>query len=86
MLSALDRSTLKVDGFALAQKVNGLISIPEASGRTIRWRISDTVAVKEFQHWSSQNPRHWRAFIWTRNAVGRRQIEQAAQATARSTR
>jgi hypothetical protein len=85
MLAAWNRSMLKVDGFALAQQVNGLADVPEASGRTIRWRLSDTVAVKEFQHWSSQEPRYWRAFIWTRNAAGQREIEQAAQATARST-
>jgi hypothetical protein len=86
MVSAWDRCTLKVDSFALAQGINGLTDIPEASGRTVRWRVSDTVAVREFLHWSSQEPRYLRAFIWTRNAAGRRQIEQAAQAAARSSR
>jgi hypothetical protein len=42
-------------------------------------RSSDTVAVQEFRHWSSQEPRRWRAFIWTRcREAGQRQIEQAA--------
>jgi hypothetical protein len=82
MVAAWDRTPLKVDGFALAQQIGGLTDIPEASGPTTRWRVSDTVAVQEFRHWSSQEPiRRWRAFIWTRGADGRRQVEQAAQAT-----
>jgi hypothetical protein len=87
MLSAWDRCTnLKADTFALAQQLSGLTTVPEASGQTVRWRISDTIAVNEFRHWSSQNPRYWRAFIWTRNADGQRRVEQAAHAVTRSTR
>lgn len=87
MLSAWNRCTsLTIDAFALAQQLSGLTTVPEASGPTTRWRISDTVAVHEFRHWSSQNPRYWRAFIWTRTADGQRQIEQAALTAARSAR
>ena len=32
------------------ERINGLTDIPEASGQTIRWRISDTIAVEEFQY------------------------------------
>jgi hypothetical protein len=78
MVSTWDRITLEVDSFALAQQLGGLAYIPEASGRTIRWRVSDTVAVQEFRQWSSQEPRRWRAFIWSRGEAGQRQIEQAA--------
>lgn len=81
MVAAWDRTTLKVDGYALAQRISGLTSIPEASGPTTRWRVSGTVAVQEFRHWSSQDPtRRWRAFIWTRGTDGRHQVEHATQA------
>jgi hypothetical protein len=85
MVAAWDRTPLKlkVDGFALARQVDGLTDIPEASGPTIRWRVSDTIAVQEFRNWSSQEPtRRWRAFIWTRGADGQRQIEQATSSSA----
>jgi hypothetical protein len=69
MVAAWDRTPLTVDGFDLAQQIGGLTDISEASGPTARWRVSDTVAVQEFRHWSSQEPTHrWRAFIWTHRA------------------
>jgi hypothetical protein len=83
MVAAWDRTPLKlkIDGYALAQRISGLTSIPEASGPTVRWRASDTVAVQEFRQWSSQEPtRRWRAFIWTRGTDGRHQVEHSAQA------
>ncbi|MFF3411404.1 hypothetical protein ACFYW8_35505 [Streptomyces sp. NPDC002742] len=73
-----DRSTAEVDSFALAEQLDGLTDVPEASGPTVRWRLSDNVAVEEFRNWSSETPRHWRAFIWSRDQTGRRQIEEAA--------
>ncbi|MFG2951927.1 hypothetical protein [Streptomyces adustus] len=82
MVSTWDRATAKVDGFALAEQLDGLTDVPEASGRTIRWRLSDNVAVEEFRNWSSEEPRRWRAFIWSRGRSGRRQVEDAAARAA----
>ncbi|KOV74078.1 hypothetical protein ADL00_03010 [Streptomyces sp. AS58] len=78
MVSTWDRTNAKVDSRALAERLDGLIDVPEASGRTIRWRLSDNVAVQEFRNWSSEEPRRWRAFIWSRGHAGRRQVEEAA--------
>ncbi|GAA1214871.1 hypothetical protein GCM10009665_00840 [Kitasatospora nipponensis] len=78
MVSTWDRSSTGVDGFALARRLDGLTDVPEASGPTVRWRVSDNVAVKEFQSWTSQAPRHWRAVIWRGGETGRLQVEAAA--------
>lgn len=77
-----DRATTGVDSFALAEQLDGLTEIPEASGATIRWRLSESVAVEEFRNWSSEAPRRWRAFIWSRGESGRHQVEDAARAAA----
>lgn len=83
MVSTWDRAdTGDMDSFALAQKLECLVEIPEASGRTIRWRVSATVAVMAFQNWSSEEPRRWRAFVWSRGEVGRRQVGAAIVPTA----
>lgn len=81
-VSTWDRVTAEVDGFALAEQLDGLTDVPEASGCTIRWRLSDNVAVEEFRNWSSEEPRRWRAFIWSRGHAGRRQVEDAAALAA----
>jgi hypothetical protein len=81
MVSTWDRTTVEIDSFLLAQQLDGLTDVPEASGRTIRWRVSANVVVQEFQYWSSQAPRHWRAFVWTQGEAGRRQVEDAAVRT-----
>lgn len=78
MVAAWDQCGLDVDRFELARRLDGLTDIPEASGPTVRWRVSDDVVVQEFRHWSSQCPRRPRAFIWTRDAAGRRRVEDAA--------
>ncbi|MFQ3560181.1 hypothetical protein QZN11_25740 [Streptomyces gramineus] len=78
MVSTWDRATAEVDSRAPAEQLDGLTNVPEASGRTIRWRLSDNVAVQEFRNWSSEEPRRWRAFIWSRGQAGRRQVEEAA--------
>lgn len=83
MVAAWDRTplSLQVDGYALAQQIDGLTIVPEASGPTGRWRVSDTIAIREFRHWSSREPtRRWRAFIWTQGADSRQQVEHAARA------
>ncbi|MER6299823.1 hypothetical protein ABT247_09635 [Kitasatospora sp. NPDC001539] len=81
-VSTWDRTIAEVDSFALAEQLDGLTDIPEASGSTIRWRLSDNVAVEEFRNWSSDAPRRWRAFIWSRGEAGRRQVEEAAARAA----
>jgi hypothetical protein len=81
-VSTWDRTIAEVDSFILAEQLDGLTDIPEASGSTIRWRFSDNVAVEEFRNWSSDAPRRWRAFIWTRGEAGRRQVEEAAARAA----
>ncbi|MFF0415556.1 hypothetical protein ACFYUY_34630 [Kitasatospora sp. NPDC004745] len=81
-VSTWDRTTAEVHSFALAEQLDGLTDIPEASGSTIRWRLSDNVAVEEFRSWSSGAPRRWRAFIWSRGEAGRRQVEEAAARAA----
>ncbi|MFF2041153.1 hypothetical protein ACFVVX_12040 [Kitasatospora sp. NPDC058170] len=77
-VSTWDRTAAGVDGFALAEQLDGLTDIPEASGATVRWRLSGNVAVEEFRNWSSGAPRRWRAFIWSRGESGRRRVEEAA--------
>ncbi|MET9877036.1 hypothetical protein ABZZ36_20755 [Actinacidiphila glaucinigra] len=76
-VSTWDRITAEVDSSALADQLAGLTDVPEASGPTIRWRLSDNVAVKEFRNWSSETPRRWCASIWSRSRTGRCQIEEA---------
>ncbi|SEP03974.1 hypothetical protein [Actinacidiphila rubida] len=86
MVSTWDRTTAEVDSFALAEQLDGLTDIPEASGSTIRWLLSDNVAVEEFRTWSSDAPRRWRAFIWSRGESGRRQVEVATARVAATER
>ncbi|MFF1482242.1 hypothetical protein ACFVYD_32615 [Streptomyces sp. NPDC058301] len=81
-VSTWDRTIAEVDSFAVAEQLDGLTDIPEASGSTIRWRLSDDVAVEEFRNWSSDAPHRWRAFIWSRGEAGRRQVEEAAARAA----
>ncbi|MFC1411990.1 hypothetical protein ACEZCY_22285 [Streptacidiphilus sp. N1-12] len=77
-VSDWDRSTVQVDGFALAEQLGNLTDVPEASGPTVRWRLSECVAVQEFRSWTGAGPRPWRAFVWSRGDAGRRQVEAAA--------
>lgn len=77
MVSDWDRSLPAADDFHIARNLTGLDDIPEASGPTVRWRLSHNVAVREFQNWSSAEPRQWRAFIWCRGKAGHRQLQEA---------
>ncbi|MEZ0114911.1 hypothetical protein ABH920_008946 [Catenulispora sp. EB89] len=60
-----------------------LVDVPEASGPTVRWRISPTLAVQEFQSWTHQQPRPWRAVAWTRGGRANRLLEAQASASGR---
>lgn len=84
MLSDWNRSP-SADALHIARSFDGLEDIPEASGPTVRWRLSHNVAVREFQIWSSTEPRQWHAFIWCRGEAGHRRLEEAT-ARARTTR
>ncbi|MFC7331087.1 hypothetical protein [Marinactinospora rubrisoli] len=64
-------------GVALADRVEGLGVVPEASGRHDRWLWSDHVAVHEFRSWSSLRPRVRAVQMWTRGDEGRRRVEAA---------
>ncbi|MFL6113481.1 MAG: hypothetical protein ACJ786_19285 [Catenulispora sp.] len=77
MVSDWDRSPSGADALHIARSLDGLEDIPEASGPTVRWRLSQHVAVCESQNWSSTEPRQWRAFIWCRGEAGHRQLEEA---------
>lgn len=79
MVSAWECHPADADILRLARTLDGLDDIPEASGPTVQWRLSDDVAVQEFQNCSSTEPRHWRAFIWFRGEAGRIQIEAATK-------
>jgi hypothetical protein len=77
MLSTWDRGPSGRDTLHVARSLHGLQDIPEASGPTVRWKLSDNVAVQEFQNWSSTQPRQWRAFIWCHGKAGQLQVQEA---------
>ncbi|MEU1288906.1 hypothetical protein [Kitasatospora sp. NPDC005856] len=81
-IATWDRAVAQVDSYALAQQLDGLTDVPEASGRTVRWRLSDNVVVQEFREWSSEGPRRRRAFIWSRGEAGRRRVDDATARAA----
>jgi hypothetical protein len=69
-------------GPAVAQQLEGLSEVTEASGPMLRWRKSDAVAVMEFAYVDLQDPRERQAYIWFRTGEGHRQIRAAlARAT-----
>ncbi|MEU3727243.1 hypothetical protein [Streptomyces sp. NPDC031705] len=53
--------------------LDGLAEVPEASWGTSRWRLSDTVAVKDYDSWDRENPRR-RTLVWSRGAAGHRHV------------
>ncbi|MET0135777.1 MAG: hypothetical protein ABW215_19525 [Kibdelosporangium sp.] len=66
---------------AVAQHLDGLAEVSEASGHMLRWRISDTVAVVDFDNWNSGD-RVRRAFIWSYGEDGYRQVADATTRVA----
>lgn len=77
MVATWDRVAVGKESHLLARQLDGLADVPEASGRTVRWRVSESVAVMEFQDWSNQAPRRRRAFVWSRGETGRRRVSEA---------
>jgi len=72
-----------VDIDQLGDAASGLADVPEASGPTVRWRISPTLAIQEFQSWTHQQPRPWRAVAWTRGGTANRLLEAQTSASGR---
>jgi hypothetical protein len=73
-----DRCRRNVDDVdRLGAAVAALVDVPEASGPTVRWRISPTLAFKEFQVWADEQPRPWHAVAWSRGDAANRLLEQA---------
>ncbi len=53
-----------------------LVEVPEASWRSSRWRLSETVAVLDFDGWDRENPQR-RTRIWSREDAGHRELQAA---------
>lgn len=66
-------------GVMLANRIEGLTVVAEASGRYDRWLLSDHVAVRSFWSWTSQQPRAHAVQIWTRGDEGRKQAKAASR-------
>ncbi|WP_234386832.1 hypothetical protein [Streptomyces scabiei] len=54
--------------------LDGLVEVPEASWSSSRWRLSDTVAVMEYDTWDRRNA-HRATLVWSREEVGHRQVQ-----------
>lgn len=54
--------------------LDGLVEVPEASWASSRRRLSDTVAVMDYDSWDHKNP-HRRTLIWSREEAGHRQVQ-----------
>lgn len=54
--------------------LDGLVVVPEASWGSSRWRLSDTVAVMDYDSWDHENP-HRRTLVWSRAEAGHRQVQ-----------
>ncbi|MEV6676799.1 hypothetical protein AB0N09_07995 [Streptomyces erythrochromogenes] len=56
--------------------LDGLVEAPEASWRSSRWRLSDTVAVMDHDGWDRDNPRRT-TLVWSRGEAGHRRVQSA---------
>ncbi|WP_042447333.1 hypothetical protein [Streptacidiphilus jiangxiensis] len=83
-VSAWDPWPIEGGSLAIAQHLDDLREVTEASGPMHGWRMSDVVAVMEFAYVSHQVPRERHALIWSRSEEGRRQIRAAAALAART--
>ena len=74
-LAHWDLCRWNIDIDQLGDAVAELVDVPEASEPTVRWRISSTLAIQEFQSWTHERPRPWRAVAWTRGTAANRLLE-----------
>lgn len=61
--------------------LDGLVEVPEASWSSSRWRLSDTVAVRDYDTWDRDNPRRL-TLVWSREEAGHRQVRSSMRAVA----
>lgn len=76
---SLDEWVPSAAGTALADRIEGLTLVAEASGRYDKWLLSDYVAVRSFWSWTSRRPRAKVVQIWTRGDEGREQAQAASR-------
>ena len=60
-------------GVELADRIEGLAVVTEASGPFDARLLSDHVAVRTYQSWSSRRPRTRAVQMWTRGSEGHAQ-------------
>jgi hypothetical protein len=65
-------------GMELADRIDGLAVVAEASGPWSTWLLSDNVAVHTFRAWTSRQPRVRAVPMWTRGENGRKQVHPTA--------
>ncbi|WP_280669475.1 MULTISPECIES: hypothetical protein [unclassified Kitasatospora] len=63
---------------AAVELIDGLVEVPEASWGSSRWRLSETVAVLDYDTWDRANPRR-RTRLWSSSEAGHRQIRTALE-------
>ncbi|MGW6614721.1 hypothetical protein ACWGA0_14835 [Streptomyces erythrochromogenes] len=56
--------------------LDGLVEVPEASWRSSRWRLSDTVAVMDYDGGDRDNPRRM-TLVWSHGEAGHGQVQAA---------
>ncbi|WLQ53853.1 hypothetical protein P8A21_40755 (plasmid) [Streptomyces poriferorum] len=54
--------------------LDGLVAVPEASWGSSRWRLSDTVAVMDYDTWDREKPRRLTR-VWSRDEAGHREVQ-----------
>lgn len=59
--------------------IAGLTPVVEASGRCERWLISDHLAIRIFQAWTSQSPRRRAMQVWFADQTGAQVLREAQQ-------
>ncbi|BBC36473.1 hypothetical protein SGFS_077670 [Streptomyces graminofaciens] len=71
-------------GGAVARAVellDGLREVPEASWDSSRWRLSETIAVRDYDSWHRERPsRH--VCVWSRDETGHRQVRDALDSSS----
>ncbi|MGW0658309.1 hypothetical protein [Streptodolium elevatio] len=60
---------------AVAELPDDLLEVPDVSWRSSRWRLSETVAVKDFDNGDRENPgRH--TLLWSCDEAGHREVQE----------